>query len=75
METHELVSVVALIFVVIGAVNWGVWGLFEYNLIGSLLGGFTAISRIIFVIVGIAGLYCISLFSPLHQHAREPRQL
>ncbi|MCK8828432.1 DUF378 domain-containing protein [Natroniella acetigena] len=52
----------ALIIMIIGALNWGLIGLFRFDLVASLFGGQTAmLSRIIYSIVGIAGLYSISL--------------
>lgn len=54
---------IALILVVIGAINWGSIGIFQFDLVASLFGGMGAlISRIIYTLVGIAGLWCISLF-------------
>jgi uncharacterized protein len=50
----------ALILVVIGAINWGLIGFFRYDLIASLFGTMSAISRTIYAIVGICGLYSIS---------------
>jgi uncharacterized membrane protein YuzA (DUF378 family) len=53
----------ALILVIIGAINWGSIGLFGIDLVGSLFGGqLSAMSRIIFTIVGLAGLWSISFF-------------
>jgi len=53
---------IALVLVIIGALNWLLVGLFEYDLVASLFGGSTALlSRIIYVLVGVAGLWCISL--------------
>lgn len=53
---------VALILVIIGALNWGSVGIFNVDLIASIFGGQSAmISRIIFTIVGLAGLWCITL--------------
>lgn len=53
---------VALVIVIIGALNWGSIGLFGVDLIGTIFGGQTAIvSRIIYAIVGIAGLWSITL--------------
>jgi len=53
----------ALLLVVIGAVNWGSVGLFQFDLVSWLFGGADSlISRIIFTLVGLAGLWCISLF-------------
>ncbi len=51
---------IALILVIIGALNWLLVGLFGFDLVGSIFGGQLAlIPRIIFVIVGIAGLWSI----------------
>lgn len=52
----------ALTLVIIGAVNWLLVGLFHFDLVAALFGGTASIiSRIIYVIIGLAGLYCISL--------------
>ena len=52
----------SLILVIIGAINWLLIGLFKFDLVGMLFGGQASVlSRIIFVIVGLAGLWCISL--------------
>ena len=52
----------ALVLVIIGALNWGSIGIFGVDLIGSLFGGqATSVSRIIFTIVGLAGLWAITL--------------
>jgi len=53
----------ALILVIIGAVNWGLIGFFRYDLVSSIFGGtYEIVSRIIFAIVGLAGIYAISFF-------------
>lgn len=52
----------ALVLAIIGALNWGSIGLFRFDIVGSIFGGpYTAVSRIIFTLVGIAGIWCISL--------------
>lgn len=52
----------SLIITIIGAINWLLVGLFEFDLVAYICGGQTAvISRVIYTIVGIAGLWCISL--------------
>lgn len=52
----------ALTLVIIGALNWLLVGLFRFDLVASLFGGSSSIvSRIVYVIIGLAGLYCISL--------------
>lgn len=53
---------IALGLVIIGAVNWGSIGLFGFDIVGWLFGGQGAVfSRIIFTIVAVAGIWCISL--------------
>lgn len=53
---------IALILVTIGALNWGSIGLFKFDLVAWLFGGQAAImSRIIYVIIALAGIWCISL--------------
>lgn len=57
---------VALILVIVGALNWGMWGFFQVDVVASIFGGAsTAISRIIYALVGLAGLWCFSLFKVL----------
>lgn len=52
----------ALLLVVIGAVNWGLIGFFDFNLVSALFGEMSTLSKIIYALVGIAGLYAISFF-------------
>ena len=53
---------IALILVIIGAINWGSIGVFSFDIVGWIFGGQGAIvSRIIFTLVALAGLWCISL--------------
>lgn len=53
---------IALILVIIGALNWGSIGLFQFDIVGWFFGGQDAtLSRIIFALVALAGLWCISL--------------
>ncbi len=48
---------IAYVLLVIGGLNWGLVGLFKYNLVDKIFGVESAISRIIYVLVGIAALY------------------
>ena len=52
----------ALTLVIIGAVNWLLIGVFRFDLVAFLFGDMSWLSRIIYAIVGIGGLYLISLF-------------
>lgn len=52
----------SLVITIIGAINWLLVGLFKFDLVAYICGGQTAvISRVIYTVVGIAGLWCISL--------------
>ena len=54
---------IALFLVIVGAINWGSIGLFGVDLVGALFGGqLSVMSRIIFAVVGLAGLWSISFF-------------
>ncbi len=51
---------IALLLVIVGAVNWGLVGLFQFDLVAALFGGQNAaLSRIVYSLVGLAGLYQI----------------
>ena len=64
----------ALFFTIIGAINWGLIGFFQFDLIATLFGGQgSIISRIIYSLVGIAGLINLGLlFKPSQEIVREP---
>ena len=52
----------ALILSIVGSLNWGLVGIFQFDLVAWLFGGQTGVvSRIIYALVGLAGLWCISL--------------
>ena len=52
---------ICLILVIIGAINWGLVGLFDINLVSTLFGIDNIVTRIVYVLVGIAGIIDISL--------------
>ena len=60
-----------LALIVIGALNWALIGFFQYDLVASMFGGVaTALSRIIYVLIGLAGLWCLTLFFRRGEEAR-----
>ncbi len=57
-----IVDILALVLVIVGALNWGLIALFQYDLVASLFGGQDAIvSRIVYGLVALAGIYCIKI--------------
>lgn len=54
---------IALALVIIGAINWGLIGLFQYDLVAAIFGGQTAgLSRIVYTLVGLSGLFALTLY-------------
>ncbi len=61
INAMKIIDTIALILIIIGAINWGLIGIFNFNLVEALFGGFSIISRIIYILVGISGLWGIKL--------------
>ena len=56
-------NVIALLLVIVGGLNWLLFGLFQWDLVGGLFGGMdSAVARIVYVLVGLAAIYCLTLF-------------
>ena len=53
----KTINIIALILVIVGAINWGLVGLFGFNLVSAIFGVMTVLSRLIYILVGIAGVY------------------
>lgn len=56
----KTLDIIALLLVIIGAVNWGLIGFFQFDLVAALFGTMSNFSRIVYVLVGIAGVYSLS---------------
>lgn len=62
----------SLVLVIIGAINWALIGIFQFDLVAWLFGGQAAVvSRIVYTLVGAAGLWCISLLFPERSAAKD----
>ena len=60
---ETLMDILALILIIVGAINWGSIGLFGFDIVGAIFGGQRSVfSRIIFTIVGLGGLWAITFF-------------
>lgn len=57
----KIVDKIALVLIIIGAINWGLVGIFNFNLVDSIFGTMSVMSRIIYALVGISGLWGIKL--------------
>ena len=57
----KVIDKIALVLIIIGAINWGLIGGFNFNLVATIFGDMTIISRIIYGLVGLSGLWGIKL--------------
>ena len=55
----KVIDKIALLLVIIGAINWLLVGIFNYNLVDSIFVVMSFVSRAIYILVGISGLWCI----------------
>lgn len=53
----KVVNIVALILILIGGLNWGLVGFFDYNLVDALFGEGSTLARVVYAVVGLAALY------------------
>lgn len=58
----KLLNNIVLALIILGAINWGLLGIFQFDLVANIFGYMSVFSRIIYSIIGISGLYAISFF-------------
>lgn len=61
----KVLNCIVLTLVIVGAFNWLLVGLFGFNLVDSIFGVSTILSRIIYVVVGLAGIWSIAFYSKI----------
>lgn len=61
----KTLDVIALTLLIIGGLNWGLVGLFNYDVVTALFGVGTMATKIVYAIVGVAGLYSLYLYWPI----------
>ncbi len=57
----KTIDTIALILIIIGAINWGLIGFFSFDLVAAIFGAMTTFTRIIYALVGISGIWGIKL--------------
>jgi uncharacterized membrane protein YuzA (DUF378 family) len=74
METNAArnVGIGALVLTIIGAVNWLLVGLFKFNLVSAIFGEMSTLTRIVYTLVGLSGLYLIASARTFLPRATEP---
>lgn len=69
----KVADMIALALVIIGGLNWLLVGLFEFDLVASLFGGQEEIlSKIVYILVGVAALYSLKFFKHINDHYEKP---
>ena len=61
MFSLKIIDKIALVLIIIGAINWGLIGLFKFDLVATIFGEMSVISRIVYSLVGLSGLWGIKL--------------
>ena len=61
----KVINTIVLVLVIVGALNWGLIALFNFDLVAWAFGTMTAMTRIVYGLVGIAGLWAITFFTRL----------
>ena len=67
----KLLDNILLALIIIGSINWGLIGFFRFDLIAFLFGNMSWLTRIIYALVGIGGLYMISAFGRIDVYKRQ----
>ena len=57
----KVIDKIALVLIIIGAINWGLIGFFKFDLVATIFGEMSVLSRIVYALVGISGLWGIKL--------------
>lgn len=57
----RIIDKIALILIIIGAINWGLIGVFNFNLVELIFGNMTFLARVVYILVGVSGLWGIKL--------------
>lgn len=65
MDRINVADWIAFVLIIIGGLNWGLIGAFNFNLVAFLFGAMSAVSRIIYILVGLAALYSLYGLSKL----------
>lgn len=61
----EVINIIAVILLIIGGLNWGLVGLWDFDLVAKLFGAKSMLARIVYVLVGISAVYTIFLLKKL----------
>jgi uncharacterized membrane protein YuzA (DUF378 family) len=63
-EKMKALKPIALILIIVGGLNWGLVGVFKFDLVASIFGDMSALSRVVYTVVGVAAVYAVTLLGP-----------
>lgn len=63
----KLLNIIALTLIIVGALNWLLVGLIEFNLVDTLFGAGSILTRIVYILVGIAGLWSLTFYNKVSE--------
>lgn len=61
----KALNAIALVLVIVGGLNWGLVGLFDFNLVSALFGTDSWFTNLVYILVGLAAIYAIALVNPV----------
>lgn len=67
MQKLTVLDVIALVLLVIGGLNWGLWALGGWNVVDAVLGAGSVLSRLVYILVGVSALYVLWLWTKLER--------
>ena len=67
MNKLTTIDWIAVILLVVGGLNWGLVGLFNFDLVATIFGDMSALSRIIYIVVGICAVYVLAISAKLQK--------
>ncbi|MBD3293232.1 MAG: DUF378 domain-containing protein [Armatimonadia bacterium] len=65
----KALNTIVLVLVIVGGLNWGLVGVADFDLVATIFGDMSAISRVVYTLVGVAAIYAISFFGKLNDDA------
>ena len=76
-DEMKALNLITLFLVIVGALNWGLMGLFQVDLVATIFGGpQEALSRIVYILVGLSGLYqLVPFFGAMGRHTDNPQHV
>lgn len=65
MKKLNVLDIISLVLVIIGGLNWGLVGLFSFDLVQAVLGSIPALATLVYILVGLSAVYLIFIFAKL----------